>query len=84
MNRITFLRARPADALAEPTATSRRRDGTTAVEIADPSAADLNAAHGGGLLIAARVPAVEEAATWVVGAAEALELSDRDVPVARW
>jgi len=80
MNRITFLRARVADALAEPTATSRRRDGTTAVEIADPSAADLDAAHGGGLLIAGGSPAAEDTATWVVGAADALELSDRGVP----
>ena len=80
MNRITFLRARVADALAEPTATSRRRDGTTAVEIADPSGADLDAAHGGGLLIAGGSPAAEDTATWVVGAADALELSDRGVP----
>lgn len=49
--RITFLRIRPTEALAEPTATSRRREGTTAVEMESPSNRDIEAAHAGGLMV---------------------------------
>jgi 7,8-didemethyl-8-hydroxy-5-deazariboflavin synthase CofH subunit len=50
---ITFLRIRPAETLGEPTATGRRREGTTAVEMAEPSPAEVAAAYAGGLMVLA-------------------------------
>ena len=51
MKRVTFLRMRPAEMLAEPTAVSRRREGTTVVEIENPTESDLKAATKGGILV---------------------------------
>lgn len=78
--RVTYLRSRPADSLAEPTAVSRRREGTTVIEIETPTTADLAAATAGGLLVGA-CTAVEqpEPAGWVVAPAEALVLAKRGV-----
>ena len=72
---VTYLRMRPAETLAEPTAVSRRREGTTAVEMETPSAGDLRAAEKAGLLVAARRITDVEPAGWVLAPAEALELS---------
>lgn len=72
---ITYLRMRPAETLAEPTAVSRRREGTTTVEVETPSAGDLRAASEAGLLVAAKGITDVEPAGWVLAPPEALELS---------
>jgi 7,8-didemethyl-8-hydroxy-5-deazariboflavin synthase CofH subunit len=71
--RITYLRIRPAETLAEPTAVSRRREGTTTVEMAAPTSADLSAAAAGGILVAARGVGDTEPAAWVLQPGEALD-----------
>jgi FO synthase len=80
MTKITFLRARPAEMLAEPAATSRRREGTTAVEITAPSSTEVTAGHRSGLLIVAGSVGDNEPAAWTVGPADALTLAGREVP----
>jgi FO synthase len=77
--RVTFLRSRPAEALSEPTATSRRREGTTAIELAVPTSSDLAAAAAGGILVVTGSIEVTDAAAWVVSPEEALVLSARGV-----
>jgi FO synthase len=77
---ITFLRVRPAEQLAEPTANSRRREGTTTVEISDPSVAEVSAGHEAGLLVIAQTVGEVEPAAWVVSPADALALADKGVP----
>ncbi|MGH8915613.1 MAG: 5-amino-6-(D-ribitylamino)uracil--L-tyrosine 4-hydroxyphenyl transferase CofH [Acidimicrobiia bacterium] len=80
MRTITFLRVRPADQLAEPSATSRRREGTTTVEMSSPSAVEIAAGHKAGVLVVAGSVSEAEAAAWVVGPGDALELTRRGVP----
>jgi FO synthase len=66
--------------LAEPAAESRRREGTTTVELINPGAEDLaNAAAGGILVTAATVGEVEPAA-WVVSPDDALTLAEKGIP----
>ena len=77
---ITFLRVRPAERLAEPTATSRRREGTTAVEMLSPTSAELTAAHKAGVLVLSESVTDVEPAAWVVKPEEALSLAGRGVP----
>ncbi|MGA8039797.1 MAG: 5-amino-6-(D-ribitylamino)uracil--L-tyrosine 4-hydroxyphenyl transferase CofH [Acidimicrobiia bacterium] len=77
---ITFLRIRPAEGLAEPSATSRVREGTTAVEMAGPTALEVEAGHGAGLLVVSNTVSDVEPAGWVVTPAGAIELADRGVP----
>src|SRR5688572_26300856 len=77
---ITFLRVRPAERLAEPTATSRRREGTTAVEMLSPTSAELTAAHKAGVLVLSQSVTEVEPAAWVVKPEEALSLAGRGVP----
>ena len=77
---ITFLRVRPAEKLAEPTATSRRREGTTAVEMLSPTSAELTAAHKAGVLVLSESVTDVEPAAWVVKPEEALSLAGRGVP----
>lgn len=72
---VTYLRMRPAETLAEPTAVSRRREGTTAVEMETPSAGDLRVAGEAGLMVAAKGITDVEPAAWVLPPSEALELS---------
>lgn len=72
---VTYLRMRPAEMVAEPTAVSRRREGTTTLEIETPTLADLVAANKAGLLLAASTVTDVEPAGWVLSPAEALELS---------
>jgi FO synthase len=80
MTQITFLRVRPAEQLAEPSATSRRREGTTTVEMASPSAEEITAAHRAGVLVASETVSDVEPAAWVVGPEAAMALSERGVP----
>jgi 7,8-didemethyl-8-hydroxy-5-deazariboflavin synthase CofH subunit len=72
---VTYLRMRPADLLGEPTAVSRRREGTTTVEMAGPTATDLASANRAGLLVAASTVTEIEPAGWVLTPADALQLS---------
>ena len=50
---VTFLRVRPAEQLAEPSATSRRKEGTTTVEMPSPASAEVEAGHRAGVLVVA-------------------------------
>ena len=77
---ITFLRLRPAESLVQPAAESRRKEGTTAVEMAGPGEADLAAAATGGVLVTGNVVTGPEPAGWVVSPASALDLERRGVP----
>ena len=77
---ITFLRVRPSESLAEPAAESRRREGTTTIELVNPSVEDLASAGGGGVLIASATIGDVEPAAWVVAPADAVALAERGVP----
>lgn len=77
--RVTFLRSRPADSLAEVTATSRRREGTTAIELGNPSESDVAAAAAGGVLVTSGTPTEVPVAGWVVDPAEAHRLTKKGV-----
>jgi FO synthase len=70
---ITFLRLRPAAQLNELWVTTRRREGTTAVEVAP--GIDLTPALAGGLLPVTLGPA-PRAVAWVVEPADAVALAD--------
>jgi len=52
MTTITFLQTRPADAVNEIWASTRRREGTLVVEVPHPTSADVDEAQKGGLLLA--------------------------------
>ncbi len=80
MKEITFLRARPADSVGEEMAISRRREGTTALEMQSPTAADIDAAHSGGLLIVSTDSGSDGSASWVVGPKGAIALAEANVP----
>ncbi len=77
---ITFLRVRPAEKLAEPTATSRRREGTTSIEMLSPTSAELTAAHKSGVLVVSESVTDVDPDAWVVEPKEALSLAERGVP----
>ena len=72
---VTYLRVRPAEMLAEPTAVSRRREGTTVLEMAAATSAELAAANKAGLLLAATSIDGVETAGWVLTPEAALQLS---------
>lgn len=71
--RISFLRMRPAEVMAEPTAVSRRREGTAAVEMDSPSPADVESASKGGILVMSRSRDGAEPAAWVLSPSAAME-----------
>lgn len=48
---ITFLQIRPSDTVNDVWASTRRREGTLAVEVVAPTPSDIDGAHRGGLLI---------------------------------
>ncbi len=77
--RVTYLRVRPAETLAEPTAVSRRREGTTTVEVDIPTSADIAAGFKGGVLVVAREIGDHDPAAWVVDPGDALLLVSRQV-----
>jgi len=77
--RVTYLRVRPANTLAEPTAVSRRREGTTTVEVGIPTSADIAAGFKGGVLVVARKIGDDDPAAWVVDPGDALLLASRQV-----
>jgi len=80
MTSITFHRVRPTELLAEPTATSRRREGTSTVEVTSPTPEEVTSGHQAGLLVVAGSSSDVEPAGWVVDPETALALSDRGVP----
>ena len=72
---VTFCRVRPATLVNELTATTRRREGTTVIEVADLSPEAAAAAAGGGLLpVATTLPngASGTIAAWVLDPQDAL------------
>ncbi|MEX0827192.1 MAG: 5-amino-6-(D-ribitylamino)uracil--L-tyrosine 4-hydroxyphenyl transferase CofH [Acidimicrobiia bacterium] len=77
---ITFLRVRPTDMATEVWAATRRREGTTALEIERIDDASVGGALTGGVLPVANGPGEAEPVAWVVGPADALALVARGVP----
>jgi 7,8-didemethyl-8-hydroxy-5-deazariboflavin synthase CofH subunit len=71
---ISFLRLRPAEAPTEVTAITRRKEGTTALEMESLDSADAAAVLAGGLLPVATRPSTD-AAAWVVSPSEAMALA---------
>ena len=51
MSTVTFLQVRPAEAVNEIWSSTRRREGTLAVEVPNPTGADVIAAQKSGLLL---------------------------------
>jgi FO synthase len=78
MTTITFLQLRLADSVNEIWASTRRREGTLAVEVDEPLTADVEAARRGGLLVLSRDPHAD-AAAFAVDAPRAHVLPDRGV-----
>ena len=74
--RVTFVRSRPAEELNAISATTRRREGTTVVEMAAPSPQAVTVAASERVLVASTTSG-SEAASYVVGpdATAALERS---------
>ncbi|HUO46629.1 MAG TPA: 5-amino-6-(D-ribitylamino)uracil--L-tyrosine 4-hydroxyphenyl transferase CofH [Acidimicrobiia bacterium] len=72
---ITFLQVRPAEALTELFAATRRREGTLVVEVEGMTAADATAATSGGLLPVALEAVAADAAAWVLSPEEVLDSS---------
>ncbi len=79
MTDVTFLRLRPAETANELWASTRRREGTTTVELAAPTDRDVRGALTGGLLPVSHA-ADADAVAFVVDAASALRLSEVGVP----
>jgi 7,8-didemethyl-8-hydroxy-5-deazariboflavin synthase CofH subunit len=59
MTAITFLRLRPAESVNEVWASTRRREGTLAVEVSQPSDDDVDQAQRGGLVLVSGSPEVD-------------------------
>jgi 7,8-didemethyl-8-hydroxy-5-deazariboflavin synthase CofH subunit len=73
---VTFCRVRPAALVNELTATTRRREGTTVIEVGDLSTEASVAAAAGGLLPVSTVAqdgALQLIAAWVLGAEDVLK-----------
>ena len=77
---ITYCRMRPAGAVTEASAATRRAEGTTALELDRPDPDSAAACLSGGILPVAAGHAGEGYAAWVVEPARALELSESGVP----
>ena len=77
---ITFLRLRPASEVTEVWATTRRREGTTVVEIDGLTPADRAGALAGGVLPVEAGSGGGDAVAWVAGPAYALDLAAAGVP----
>jgi FO synthase len=77
---ITFARVRPGRSVTKVWSATRRRAGTTTVEISDASDADVHGALSGGLLPVALGSGTLEPAAWIVPPGEALALGESGVP----
>lgn len=78
MTEITFLQLRPADAVNEIWASTRRREGTLTVEVATPLPSDVVDAQKGGLLLASGDASVD-APVYVIEPSRAKILAKRRV-----
>lgn len=79
MSRVTFLRVRPAAEINEVAARTRHNEGTSTLEFANPTDAQMVSALKGGILpVAVGAPDVNPVA-WIASPAEALELVSRGV-----
>ena len=77
---ITFFRLRPASAVTEVTASTRRAEGTTAMELDRPDPESVAACLAGGTLPIAVRFVGEGVMGWVVEPKQALELSGDGIP----
>ena len=80
---ITFLRVRPASAVTEEGAVTRRAEGTTAIELERPDPQAMAACLAGGVApvgTGGQAAEMPEAAAWAVPPAVALRLSEGGVP----
>ena len=78
---ITFLRVRPAAEVTEVWATTRRREGTTTLEVDAMTEADRAGSLAGGVLpVESGPPHVGQPAAWVADPAHALGLAADGVP----
>ena len=80
MTRITFVRMRPVDFVAERWAESRRREGSTTVEVEALSETDCVASLSAGLLPVAGDDGTSHAPAFVAGPERALALGKDGVP----
>ncbi len=78
MTEITFLQLRPVDAVNEIWASTRRREGTLAVEVGTPLPSDVVGAQKGGLLLASGDSSVD-APGYVIEPSQAKTLAKRRV-----
>ncbi len=79
MTTITFVRSRPADTVGERWAETRRREGSTTVEVDALTETDRAAAFSGGLLPLAGEHATAVAPAYVAGPAGILALSKEGI-----
>ncbi len=77
---VTFLRMRPAESVNELWAATRRREGTTAVEIAELSSEQRAAALAGGLAPIALGTADVEPIAWVADPGDVPALVKQKIP----
>lgn len=77
---VTFLRVRPAPSINEVAAATRRREGTTALEVESLDAAQVTAAAAAMVLPVATDRSTSEPAAWVLPPADALALVKQGVP----
>lgn len=75
---ITFLQLRPADTVNEIWASTRRKEGTLAAEVAAPTPEDVEGAERGGLLVLSEDPS-SDAPAYVVTPNRARDLVRRTV-----
>lgn len=82
MERVTFLRVRPAESINPVQAATRRREGTTALEAEALDDTRIRAATDASILPVGLAIGGAEPVAWVVRPAEALGLAKAGVP--RW
>ncbi|MEN8240105.1 MAG: hypothetical protein ABFR53_13000, partial [Actinomycetota bacterium] len=78
MTTVTFLQLRPATAVSDIWASTRRREGTLVVEVDDPGLSDIEQAQRQGLLLASRHPG-SDAPAFVVAPDAAGDLVERSI-----
>jgi FO synthase len=79
MSFITFCRIRPVTEVSEAGGRTRLREGTTTLEVPEPTPGDLEAARAAGIHVVSVGLAGEEPLAWVVDPSEALELERRGI-----
>ncbi len=77
---LTFLRVRPATQVTEVTASSRRAEGTTSLELNRSEGESVSACLAGGVLPVASRQTTDGFVGWVVDPEDALELSSQGIP----